>query len=144
MYNRFLKYFLQQIRYALRCLDRCDHQQIAVHLRPVDVVSGVADELCQESPLGASIALPKGVAVLDFSSNVFEHCLNFFGELFKSAVFERRGNIRFFEEFVVILLAALFHKSYIAGESIVIILEGGKKEAESRRLREAVVNVVER
>ena len=62
--DHFGEYLLQQIRHALGGLDGGDHQQIAVYLGPVDVITGAADQLGQEGTLGAAVALPEGVQVV--------------------------------------------------------------------------------
>ena len=61
---RLAKHLTQQVCHALRSLDGGDHQQVAIHLRPVEVMSRAADELRQERPLGASVSLAEGVQVV--------------------------------------------------------------------------------
>lgn len=61
---RLAKHLTQQVCHALRGLDGGDHQQIAIHLRPVEVMSRTADKLRQERPLGASVALAEGMQVV--------------------------------------------------------------------------------
>lgn len=61
---RFAKHLTQQICHALRGLDGGDHQQVAIHLRPVEVISRAADKLRQKRPLGASVALAEGMQVV--------------------------------------------------------------------------------
>lgn len=51
----------QQIRHALGGLDGGDHEEVGVHVGEVYVVSGVADELGQESSLGSAVTLSKRV-----------------------------------------------------------------------------------
>ena len=62
--NRFREYLLQQIRHTLGRLDGGDHQQVAVYLGPVDVITGAADQLGQKGTLGAAVTFPKGVQVV--------------------------------------------------------------------------------
>ena len=57
---RLAKHLTQQVCHALRGLDGGDHQQVAIHLRPVEVISRAADKLRQERPLGAPVALAEG------------------------------------------------------------------------------------
>ena len=61
---RLAKHLTQQVCHTLRGLDGGDQQQVAVHLRPVEVMSRAANELRQECPLGASVALAEGVQVV--------------------------------------------------------------------------------
>ena len=56
-FYRLAKYLPQQVCHALRRLDGGDHQQVAIHLRPVEVMSRAADKLRQKRPLGAPVAL---------------------------------------------------------------------------------------
>ena len=62
--DRLAKHLTQQVCHALRGLDGGDHQQVAIHLRPVEVMSRAADKLRQERPLGAPVALAEGVQVV--------------------------------------------------------------------------------
>ena len=62
--DRLAKHLTQQVCHALRGLDGCDHQQVAIHLRPVEVMSRAADKLYQERPLGAPVALAEGMQVV--------------------------------------------------------------------------------
>ena len=55
---------MQQVCHTLRGLDGGDHQQVAIHLRPVEVMSRAANELRQERPLGTPVALAEGVQVV--------------------------------------------------------------------------------
>ena len=61
LYNAFTKYLFQQIRYSLRRLNRSNHQKFCIHISEVDVISSVADQLCQEGTLGSAVAFPEGV-----------------------------------------------------------------------------------
>ena len=54
---RLAKHLTQQVCHTLRGLDGGDHQQVAIHLRPVEIMSRAADELRQECPLGTPVAL---------------------------------------------------------------------------------------
>ena len=61
---RLAKHLTQQVCHTLRGLDGGDHQQVAIHLRPVEVMSRAADKLRQERPLGAAVALAEGMQVV--------------------------------------------------------------------------------
>ncbi len=61
---RLAKHLTQQVCHTLRGLDGGDHQQVAIHLRPVEVMSRAADKLRQERPLGAPVALAEGMQVV--------------------------------------------------------------------------------
>lgn len=62
--DRLTKHLTQQVCHALCGLNGGDHQQVAVHLRPVEVISRAADKLRQKRPLGASVALAEGMQVV--------------------------------------------------------------------------------
>lgn len=62
--DRLAKHLTQQVCHALRRLDGGDHPQVAIHLRPVEVMSRAADKLRQERPLGASVPLAEGVQIV--------------------------------------------------------------------------------
>lgn len=64
LFNAFTHHLSQQICHALGGLDSGDHEQVSVHLRPVDVISRAADELCQEGTLGTAITLAERVEVI--------------------------------------------------------------------------------
>lgn len=59
-----VKHLTQQVCHTLRGLDGGDHQQVTIHLRPVEVVSRAANELRQKRPLGAPVALAEGMQVV--------------------------------------------------------------------------------
>ena len=69
---RLAKHLTQQVCHALRCLDGGDHQQVAIHLRPVEVISRAADKLRQKRPLGAPVALAEGMQVVGRTVKVGE------------------------------------------------------------------------
>ena len=62
--DRLAKHLTQQVCHTLRGLNGGDHQQVAIHLRPVEVMSRAANELRQERPLGTPVALAEGVQVV--------------------------------------------------------------------------------
>ena len=70
--DRLTEYLTQQVCHTLRGLDGGDHQQVAIHLRPVEVISRAADKLRQKRPLGASVALAEGVQVVGRTVKVGE------------------------------------------------------------------------
>lgn len=70
--DRLAKHLTQQVCHALRGLDGSDHQQVAIHLRPVEVMSRAADKLRQERPLGAPVALAEGMQVVGRTVKVGE------------------------------------------------------------------------
>lgn len=66
------KHLTQQDCHPLRGLDGGDHQQVAIHLRPVEVMSRAADKLRQERPLGAPVAIAEGMQVVGRTVKVGE------------------------------------------------------------------------
>ena len=82
------EYLLQQVCYSLGCLDSSNHQKVAIHLGPVDVIARITDKLCQESPLGSAVALSERVQIIGCAIEVhnFLHKL-IVGKSFKIVLF---------------------------------------------------------
>ena len=72
LYYAFTKYLFQQICYALCRLNRGDHQKLSIHVGKVDVVSSVADQLCQEGTLGSAVAFPERMQLIGHTIEVYD------------------------------------------------------------------------
>jgi len=68
----FTQYTSQQIGHAVCRLDGSNHEEITLHLKPIDVISSTTNELRQEGALGTAIAFTEGMEVVGGAVEVHE------------------------------------------------------------------------
>ena len=60
-FGYFIHPLIQEVRHPLSSLNCSNHQQVSIYLGPVNIITGMADELGQEGPLGPSVSFAEGV-----------------------------------------------------------------------------------
>ena len=62
---------LQIVSYAMSRLNRSKHEQVGIHIREINRISSILNELRKKCPLCASVSFPEGMKLIGAAIKIY-------------------------------------------------------------------------